>query len=88
MMVSGETAIWGVHAPVPADAFMLLRMTAPVILGSFIFQRHACSLLQGWRVGYIAYPDSEGRGQLGSQLLKTQDTICICACQVWGAAQW
>ena len=41
------------------------------------------TLPQGWRVGYIAYPDPEGRGgQLGSQLLKTQDTICICACQV------
>ena len=34
--------------------------------------------LMGWRVGYIAFPAS---GQLGMQLLKTQDTMCICACQ-------
>ncbi|GAX86488.1 hypothetical protein CEUSTIGMA_g13897.t1, partial [Chlamydomonas eustigma] len=39
--------------------------------------------MMGWRVGYIAYPDPDGRGgALGGNLLKTQDTICICACQV------
>ena len=39
--------------------------------------------MMGWRIGYIAYPDADGRGgKLGGQLLKTQDTICICACQV------
>ncbi|MEW5307472.1 MAG: hypothetical protein WDW38_008716 [Sanguina aurantia] len=33
----------------------------------------------GWRVGYVAYPDYDGDDAAGSQLLKIQDTIPICA---------
>ena len=38
--------------------------------------------MMGWRVGYIAYPDFNGSDSLGSQILKVQDTIPICATQL------
>ena len=36
--------------------------------------------MMGWRCGYIAYIDSQAKGEwsLGSELLKAQDTIPIC----------
>ena len=39
--------------------------------------------MMGWRVGYIAYPSTNGQeGELGMQLLKVQDTIPICPPQL------
>jgi hypothetical protein len=37
--------------------------------------------MMGWRVGYIAYPESGG-GELAAQLLKVQDTIPVCPTQL------
>jgi len=34
--------------------------------------------MMGWRVGYIAYPDFDGEDTIGQELIKMQDTICIC----------
>lgn len=31
--------------------------------------------MMGWRVGYIAYPDPDGKDMIGAQLLKCQDTV-------------
>ncbi|KAK9815338.1 hypothetical protein WJX72_001946 [[Myrmecia] bisecta] len=38
--------------------------------------------MMGWRMGYIAYPDFDGRGELGAELNKIQDTIPICPTQI------
>lgn len=38
--------------------------------------------MMGWRVGYLAYPDAAAHEDLGSELLKVQDTIPICPTQV------
>lgn len=35
--------------------------------------------LHGWRVGYIAYPDSDGSDYIGLQLVKVQDANVIHA---------
>ncbi len=54
--------------------------SAPHVLHVFSFSKaHG---MMGWRVGYIAYPDADGKDTLGQELLKVQDTIPICPTQV------
>ncbi|CAI5499295.1 unnamed protein product [Closterium sp. Naga37s-1] len=50
-------------------------LEAPHILNIFSFSK--AYGMMGWRVGYIAYPNSSPR--LGPSLIKAQDTIPICA---------
>ncbi|GJP38322.1 hypothetical protein CLOM_g22775 [Closterium sp. NIES-68] len=50
-------------------------MEGPHILNIFSFSK--AYGMMGWRVGYIAYPNSSPR--LGPSLIKAQDTIPICA---------
>lgn len=38
--------------------------------------------MMGWRVGYISYPSARVHATLGSEMLKIQDTIPICATQI------
>mmetsp|Transcript_23219 Transcript_23219/g.38177 ORF Transcript_23219/g.38177 Transcript_23219/m.38177 type:complete len:395 (+) Transcript_23219:154-1338(+) len=38
--------------------------------------------IAGWRVGYIAYPNTPEGQELGRALLKVQDTVPICASQI------
>lgn len=54
--------------------------SGPNIINVFSFSK--AYGMMGWRVGYMAYPDVDGRDSLGAQITKVQDTIPICAPQL------
>ncbi|KAK9809123.1 hypothetical protein WJX72_009699 [[Myrmecia] bisecta] len=54
-----------------------LCVGGPHILHTFSFSK--AYGMMGWRVGYIAYPDTDGQDFLGLQMVKVQDTVPICA---------
>jgi len=55
---------------------------APHVVHLFSFSK--AYGMMGWRVGYVAYWDPDGRDVtgIGGGLLKCQDTVCICAGQL------
>lgn len=36
----------------------------------------------GWRVGYIAYPNYDGKHAILNEFVKVQDTVAVCSMQL------